>query len=193
MIPFHSQAPLRSLRKPRRDVMVQTSKSRPFSIRKRFKLSLDDEIAHLRSLDATGLQARWRSMMGSPAPKHLPKHLLFGVLAYRVQADALGDIDVSIAQLLKRTAAVKSLDEVLPLMATLDQRKQVLAPGSVLMREWNGRQHRVMVVDHGFAFEGKTFDSLSKIAFAITGTNWNGPRFFGLRTANGTEVAREAR
>ena len=173
--------------------MVQTSKSRPFTRRKRLKLSLDDEIAHLRSLDATGLQSRWRSMMGSPAPKHLPKHLLFGVLAYRVQADALGDIDVSTAQLLKRTAAVKSLDEVLPLMATLDQRKQVLAPGSVLMREWNGRQHRVMVVDNGFAFEGKTFDSLSKIAFVITGTNWNGPRFFGLRTANGTEVAREAR
>jgi Protein of unknown function (DUF2924) len=42
-----------------------------------------------------------------------------------------------------------------------------------------------MVVDGGFAFEGETFDSLSKIAFAITGTNWNGPRFFGLRASNG--------
>jgi hypothetical protein len=77
--------------------MVQTSKSRPFTSRKLFKLSLNDEIAHLRGLDATGLQSRWRSMMGSPAPKHLPKHLLFGMLAYRVQADALGDIDVSTA------------------------------------------------------------------------------------------------
>ena len=49
------------------------------------------------------------------------------------------------------------------------------------MREWNGRPHRVMVVDEGFAWNGKTYDSLSKIACTITGTKWNGPRFFGLR------------
>ncbi len=49
------------------------------------------------------------------------------------------------------------------------------------MREWNAQAYRVMVVDEGFAWNGKTYDSLSKVAFAITGTNWNGPRFFGLR------------
>ena len=46
------------------------------------------------------------------------------------------------------------------------------------MREWNAQAYRVMVVDEGFAWNGKTYDSLSKVAFAITGTNWNGPRFF---------------
>jgi hypothetical protein len=69
----------------------------------------------------------------------------------------------------------------------MDQRNQDALPGTVLTREWNGQQHRVMVVDGGFAFEGKTFDSLSKIAFAITGTNWNGPRFFGLRPTGAKE------
>ena len=49
------------------------------------------------------------------------------------------------------------------------------------MREWNARPYRVMVVDEGFAWNGKIYDSLSKVAFAITGTRWNGPRFFGLR------------
>ena len=49
------------------------------------------------------------------------------------------------------------------------------------LREWNAQAYRVMVVDDGFALNGKTYDSLSKVAFAITGTNWNGPRFFGLR------------
>ena len=138
------------------------------------KFSLEDEIAHLRSLDLIGLQSRWRSTMGRPAPEHLPKYLLFGVLAYRIQADALGDIDASTAQLLKRAAAVKSLKEVLPLTTTLDQRKHELSPGSVLTREWNGQKHRVMVVDEGFAFEGKTFNSLSKIAFdIIKGSNMN--------------------
>jgi hypothetical protein len=142
---------------------------------------MDDEIAHLRSLDLIGLQRRWQSVMGRPAPQHLPKHLLFSILAYRIQADAVGDLDAATVQLLKRAATVQSLDEVLPLVAAQDQRKHAIVLGTVLTREWNGEFYRVMVVEGGFAFEGKTFDSLSGIAFAITGTNWNGPRFFGLR------------
>lgn len=168
--------------------MARASTSRRPVRQPAVELSLDDEIAHLSGLDSTGLQARWQSVLGRPAPQHLPKHLLFGMLAYRVQADALGDIDAPTAQLLKRAAAVASLDEVLPLVAAMDQRNQDALPGTVLTREWNGQQHRVMVVEGGFAFEGKTFDSLSKIAFAITGTNWNGPRFFGLRAASRKEV-----
>ena len=54
-------------------------------------------------------------------------------------------------------------------------------PGTMLGREWNGRMHRVAVLADGFAWNGKTYPSLSKVAFAITGTRWNGPRFFGLR------------
>jgi hypothetical protein len=148
-------------------------------------LSTEDEIAHLRSLDLIGLQSRWQSVVGRPAPEHLPKHLLFGILAYRIQADALGDLDAATIQLLKRAAIVQSLDEILPLVAAQDQRKQAMVLGTVLTREWNGQFYRVMVVEGGFAFEGKTFDSLSGIAFAITGTNWNGPRFFGLRASTG--------
>lgn len=49
------------------------------------------------------------------------------------------------------------------------------------MREWNGKLERVMVLEEGFAWNGRTFSSLSQIAKAITGTNWNGHRFFGLR------------
>jgi hypothetical protein len=56
-----------------------------------------------------------------------------------------------------------------------------LMPGTVLIREHNGRQHHVMVAEGGFVWDGKTFPSLSKVACAITGTKWNGPRFFGLR------------
>jgi hypothetical protein len=61
------------------------------------------------------------------------------------------------------------------------RRRAKLKPGTILMREWKAQAYRVMVVDEGFALNGKTYDSLSKLAFAITGTNWNGPRFFGLR------------
>jgi len=63
------------------------------------------------------------------------------------------------------------------------------------VRTWNRRTYRVMVMERGFAWEGKTFSSLSEIAFEITGTKWNGPRFFGLRSRpspseGGTENAR---
>ncbi len=68
----------------------------------RTSLSMEDEIARLRSLDLLGLQSRWRSVVGRPGPEHLPKHLLFGTLAYRIQADALGDLDAGKVQLLKR-------------------------------------------------------------------------------------------
>jgi hypothetical protein len=56
-----------------------------------------------------------------------------------------------------------------------------LRPGTTLSREWNGQMQRVSVLSEGFAWNGKTYRSLSQVAFAITGTRWNGPRFFGLR------------
>ena len=66
-------------------------------------------------------------------------------------------------------------------LANFDQKRTELRPGTVLVREWDRRLQRVMVLADGFAWSGQTYDSLSKVAFAITGTKWNGPRFFGLR------------
>jgi hypothetical protein len=56
-----------------------------------------------------------------------------------------------------------------------------LKAGALLVREWKGRLERVMILEEGFAWNGQTFGSLSQIAKAMTGTNWNGHRFFGLR------------
>ena len=53
-------------------------------------------------------------------------------------------------------------------------------PGARLVREWRGRTHTVVVTEDGFEYAGKTYSSLSKIAQAITGAHWSGPRFFGL-------------
>ena len=66
-------------------------------------------------------------------------------------------------------------------LKSLDRKRTDLTPGTMLVREWDRKSHRVMVLADGFAWNGQSYDSLSKIAFAITGTRWNGPRFFGLR------------
>jgi DUF2924 family protein len=145
------------------------------------KRPVEDEIAHLRGLDLGGLRARWQSIFGRPAPAHLTRHLLFAVVAYRLQADRFGDLDHATRQVLDRTVAKEVEPAMSARLASFDQKRTGLAPGTVLVREWDRQSQRVMVMADGFAWNGLTYDSLSKVAFAITGTKWNGPRFFGLR------------
>jgi Protein of unknown function (DUF2924) len=143
--------------------------------------SVEDEIVHLRGLDLGGLRARWQSVFQRSAPTHLTRHLLFGIIAYRLQADCFGDLDHATLQVLDRTVAKEAGPAMSARLASFDQKRTELSPGTVLVREWDRQSHRVMVMTDGFAWSGQTYDSLSKVAFAITGTRWNGPRFFGLR------------
>src|SRR5216683_4749926 len=145
------------------------------------KTSVEDEIAHLRGLELGGLRARWQSVFQRPAPAHLTRHLLFSVIAYRLQADRFGDLDHETKQVLDRTVAKETGPVMSARLASFDQKRTELSPGTVLVREWDRQSQRVMVMADGFAWNGQTYDSLSKVAFAITGTRWNGPRFFGLR------------
>jgi hypothetical protein len=154
--------------------------------------SVEDEIAHLRGLDLKGLRARWQSVLQRSAPGHLPRHLLFAIIAYRIQADRLGDLDHETRQLLDRTGAKETGTAMSARLISFDQKRTELTPGTVLVREWERRSQRVMVMSDGFAWNGQTYDSLSKVAFAITGTKWNGPRFFGLRD-KADSLAMEAR
>jgi DUF2924 family protein len=145
------------------------------------KTSIEDEIAHLRGLDLNGLRSRWQSVFRRPPLDHLPRHLLFAIIAYRIQADRLGDLDHETKQVLDRTDAKSTGVTMSAHLVSFDQKRTELTPGTVLVREWDRRSQRVMVMPDGFAWNGRTYDSLSKVAFAITGTKWNGPRFFGLR------------
>jgi hypothetical protein len=151
------------------------------SVRISTKTSIEDEIAHLRGLDLKGLRARWHSVFQRPAPAHLPRHLLFAIIGYRIQADRLGDLGHETMQVLDRTDSKGTGATMSARLVSLDQKRTELMPGTVLVREWDRRSQRVMVMPDGYAWNGQTYDSLSKVAFAITGTKWNGPRFFGLR------------
>ena len=140
--------------------------------------TLNVEIARLRDLDIGTLQARWRNVFRRQPPPHLPRHLLFRVLVYRLQADHWGDLDAESQRLLDGTGSPEDAGKraVEGKQLTTD-----IPPGTMLAREWNGRMRRVAVLAEGFAWNGKTYRSLSAVAQAITGTRWNGPKFFGLR------------
>src|SRR5215475_3495249 len=137
--------------------------------------ALNTEIARLRGLELEELQARWHTAFRRRAPSHLPRHLLFRILAYRLQADRLGELDADSRRLLDRIGSGPS-DETDRLAADLNRARAELKAGTLLTREWDGHPHRVMVLADGFAWDGKTYRSLSKLAFAMTGTRWNGPR-----------------
>jgi Protein of unknown function (DUF2924) len=112
----------------------------------------------------------WAASAGASAEAPLLR-----LLAYRIQADALGDLDPATVRYLNRLVGSEA-NASTPLSG-----EGATRPGTVLVREWNGACHRVMALDEGFAWEGGTYKSLSQVARAITGTRWNGPRFFGLR------------
>jgi hypothetical protein len=103
---------------------------------------------------------------------------LFRVLAYRLQAGVLGDLDGESQRLLDRSVSPEDAGQR---AVELARRTVNLRPGTMLAREWNGQMQRVAVLADGFAWNGKIYPSLSKVAFAITGTRWSGPKFFGLR------------
>ena len=141
------------------------------------RASLDNEIARLRGLGVGELRARWHTAFRRRAPPHLPRHLLFRILAYRLQADRLGELDADSRRLLDRIGS-RASDETDRLVN--NRSRTELKPDTLLTREWGGHLQRVMVLADGFSWNGTTYPSLSKVAFAITGTRWSGPRFFGL-------------
>lgn len=135
------------------------------------KAQVAREVAALQSLGLEGLRAAWRERYGLP-PKLRSPQLLRLSLAWRIQADAFGGLDAGTKRRLRRNGAGA---------AAADS----LQPGVRLTREWKGAPHEVVVEESGFRYEGRVWKSLSEIARHISGSRWNGPRFFGLRVEAG--------
>jgi hypothetical protein len=131
---------------------------------------VEAEIARLRAMDITELRSLWKTTSGRPAPAAFSKDLLARAISYRLQEDAYGGL---------KAPALRQLRAMAKPGAETPRQVKV---GSVIMREHKGVVHEVIVVPGGFCWRGQTFESLSTIAKRITGVNWNGPRFFGLRS-----------
>jgi len=146
---------------------------------------------NLDRLDSDLLRRRWRSVMGRPAPASLSRQLMIRILSWREQVASVGDLD---SKTLATLAAALNAEIGSGGSSAVAPCTRLPRPGSVLVREHGSVLHRVMVLDRGYAWNGRMFASLSSVARGITGTNWNGRRFFGLdRTAQHAKDDRAAK
>ena len=140
-------------------------------------------LADLAGLDRDGLKRVWEETLGSPPPLYLSPEFMARVIAHERQVKALGALTATERRALRMLAEGRR---------SPDAAVAALGPssGAQIVREWNGRTYRVEVLPDGYRFDGKDYRSLSSIAKRITGTNWSGPRFFGLvgRSSAGAEV-----
>lgn len=138
------------------------------------QIELSRKITTLTDLTTQQLRTEWRRLYRSPPPR-LSRDLLVRTIAYRLQELAYGGLSKATQRrLIALTKEFQTNRGIAP-----DPGPRV-RPGARLVREWRGRTHTVVVTEDGFKYTGKTYSSLSKIAQAITGAHWSGPRFFGL-------------
>jgi hypothetical protein len=151
-----------------------------------YSAELDQELAALQDSTTPALQAKWRQVFGTEPPRKMRAGFLRLAIAYRLQEQAFGGLKPEtdkalrrLANAIRRSSASSGDGATARAMPT-----RHLAPGTRLMREWNGSLEAVDVVNDGYTWRGKSYRTLSAVAVAITGTKWSGPKFFGLDRPN---------
>src|SRR3981081_666845 len=140
--------------------------------------ALEAEIGRLPALSLLELRNSWKTLFGQPAPKSLRRNFLARAVAYQMQVDTHGGLSVATKRRLREIAnAVRNGD----VNAMLGSSR--IKPGTQMIRQWQNTTHTVTALVEGFEWNGRTYKSLSAVANAITGTNWNGFAFFGIKRA----------
>ena len=134
--------------------------------------TIEAEISRIQTLKPDEVRALWRDTFKKEVPKALTRDLLVRTLCWHIQEKAFGGHSPAILKLLASYAKGRPGEA---------QRLRRLKPGTELVREFQGESHTVVIAAEGFRWRDADYSSLTAIACAITGTNWNGPRFFGLR------------
>jgi hypothetical protein len=134
------------------------------------------EIRRLPDLSLEDLRARWKALFGNPAPLSLRRRFLARAVAYQMQVETYGGLSASTKKRLQAIAAgvrQGNLDIV--------GIAKTMRPGTQMLRQWQDQTHTVTAIKDGFEWNGRTYKSLSAVAKEITGTNWNGYVFFGIK------------
>lgn len=141
--------------------------------------TLEAEIRRLPDLSLADLRDRWKTVFGNPAPLSLRRKFLARAVAYQMQVQAYGGLSSSTKRRLREIAdAVRRGN---PDAAGITRQ---IRPGTQMIRQWRDKTHIVTAIAGGFEWNGQTYKSLSAVAKDITGTNWNGYAFFGIKRAS---------
>lgn len=147
--------------------------------------AIETEIQRIQKLKPDEVTALWRETFKREVPKALTRDLLARTICWHIQERVFGGHGPAILKLLANYAKGQHVEA---------DRLRRLKPGTELVREYQGERHTVVITGDGYLWRGEAYQSLSAIARAITGSNWNGPRFFGLREeAKETQVAEPCR
>lgn len=138
---------------------------------------LYERLRALENASRVELVEEWRQLFKSTPPRYAsPKFMAQGI-AYALQERAFGGLSQAIQRQLSSITNGKSMQATSP----------KIKPGTRLLREWHGTTHEVIATDRGYVWNGTTYRSLTAIARTITGTQWNGPVFFGLKKKRGAK------
>lgn len=158
-------------------------------------------VGNISGYDRLTLAKEWRTLFGTAPAKNISSAILIRIIAHEHQCRTYGGLNVGSKRALRKELgssyhkqSSNTVSDLTKLNSKRDRpittsRSQtslqsinpsLLAAGTQLVREWNGRPYRVEVIESGFVLDGKSYSSLSAIAKKITGTHWSGPRFFGL-------------
>lgn len=137
------------------------------------------ELIKLPSCSIHDLRERWRALFRGEPPHAFGPDLLRRSIAQKLQEDVYGKLPPTVQRELNRIVASLGKNPA----ARIELPRRIKA-GAVLVRDWKGTSHRVTVAENGFSYQKRNYASLSEIAREITGTQWNGPRFFGLRPSD---------
>ena len=140
--------------------------------------ALEAEIGRLPDLSLLELRNRWKTLFGHPAPKSLRHNFLARALAYQMQVEAYGGLSVTTKRWLRQIATAARTGDANAVLGS-----SRIKPGTQMIRQWQNTTHIVTALAEGFEWNGRNYKSLSAVANAITGTNWNGFAFFGIKRA----------
>ena len=132
---------------------------------------LAQKLAELTHLSRNSLAERWSAIFGAAPPPRTSRPLMIRAVAYKMQERAFGGLSASTRRML--------LGEFVTARGPSPSRQT--SPGTVLLREWQGATHQVIIAEDGVLYRGQRYRSLSKVAGLITGSRWSGPAFFGLK------------
>jgi len=133
--------------------------------------AVEAEIERIQALRRDQVRLLWQQTFQREVPKALTRDLLVRTICWHLQEKAFGGHSPATLRLLASYAKGRPEGD----------RLRRLKPGTELIREYHGERHTVVITGDGFRWRGQDYPSLTAIARAITGSNWNGPRFFGLR------------